>query len=237
MRFAQLPAVTVLAVSLVLVTGCAPEPPAVSERVQKYYDENVLGAKASVPAAAPAPVAYFLGDSYTEGAGASAPALGYAQVAANALGWDATYVADPASGYMAKGQNGKQLGDLIEDAPPTPPAFVVIAEGFNDPARTFGLPEDIEEDLGVAKAKWPAATIVVLGPWTPLGEPERNQILVRDMIRDATAVHGLTFVDLVDGQWFIRGDVRTPDGVHPDDAGHGTIARFLVEAIKALPAT
>jgi hypothetical protein len=51
LRFSRLLTAAVLAGSLTLVTGCASEPPPVSDKVQKYYDENVNKPMTAAPSA------------------------------------------------------------------------------------------------------------------------------------------------------------------------------------------
>lgn len=42
--------------TLIALTGCSSEPPPISEKVQKYYDENVANAKAALPSTTATPL-------------------------------------------------------------------------------------------------------------------------------------------------------------------------------------
>ena len=130
------------------------------------------------------PTAVFIGDSFTQGAGASSGSLGWAQVASRSLTWVPTISADGASGYLVRGLQGKNTGDLIAAADvEVAPQFIVIASGYNDPARDEDvMKQAIISSFDAAQAKWPDAQLIVVGPWAPTGKTNANKDTVRRLL-------------------------------------------------------
>lgn len=76
-----------------------------------------------------------------------------------------------------------------------------------------------------AQAKWPDATILVVGPASPIWPVPESYLEARDATQDAARAAGLTFVDPIDAGWFEgMPDLIGVDGIHPNDRGHAYLA-------------
>src|SRR5919107_3761493 len=120
--------------------------------------------------------AVFLGDSYTEGQGASSSDRSYVRYAAPVAGLrPAVRAAQGATGILADGGGGdRQKFDdrLATTVFPENPNVVVIAGGINDQrqVRSGGISEyraEYDKLIADIKTGLPEAQIVVLGPFCP----------------------------------------------------------------------
>lgn len=216
-----------LAVAVLALAGCASAPPAVSPQVQKYYEENK-----TVSTAAPKPQSVFIGDSYTNSAGASSTIAGWPMIAADDLGWFLNVAADSSSGYITKGQKGFTASDLIDQANVPGAKYVVIADGYNDFVGA-GYDGAVGDTLDKAKAKWPEAKIVVIGPWSPSARAAEAKAKTRDIIAGEAKERGIPFIDPIAANWTDNPAMIGSDGLHPTDAGHEAIGKKAAQAIKA----
>jgi lysophospholipase L1-like esterase len=178
------------------------------------------------------PVAVFLGDSYTEGLGASVPERRWSTLVAGELGWEEANRGVSGTGYHTSAGDAEyqgRVGQVLEDEP----QVVVVSGGQNDfgtyagdPAGTVqaiaGLYEALREEL-------PQAQIVAVGPSTP-GSVDQTVLAIDAAVRDAAAAADATYVSLLEP------DVLTPDMVladqtHVDDRGHRAIADRVISAL------
>lgn len=82
--------------------------------------------------------------------------------------------------------------------------------------------------LTEAKAKWPNADILVIGPASPRWPVPSDFEAARDATRDAAAAASLDFVDPIDLGWFENTDgLIGSDNTHPNDEGHAYLADQL----------
>lgn len=189
----------------------------------------------ATPAAA-SPVALFIGDSYSAGAGASAPALRWTTLASGELGWVESNHALGGTGYVkTSGVEGCGLdycgtyGEVIDGIEGVAPNIVVISGGRND-----GPVDDhqatVEATIRSAQSQWPAAQIIVSSPvWDDDAAPQWLAASIAT-VRAAASATGATFVDL--GQPLAgRSDLLVEDGVHPNDAGYAALAATFTSAV------
>jgi lysophospholipase L1-like esterase len=185
-------------------------------------------------------VAVFLGDSYTQGWGASNPTMKWTTLVAHDAGWREVNQGQGGTGYVTtSGVSGCGLDDCptyqdrVADVAAAAPDVVVIAGGQNDrwalatdPAlvqaavdRTFSL---LQEGL-------PNARIIAVGPST--AEPATAMITDLDgWVRAAADRVGAEYVSLIDPV-VIQSDMVTADGVHVNDAGHRAIADRVLATV------
>jgi acyl-CoA thioesterase I len=212
-------------------------PPAVSQQVQDYYNQQATAPatrKAFVPA--PNKVA-FIGDSYSAGTGA-AKDQGFVSVLSRQLSLAPSNFAQGGTGYIkridAKGEGacgrdvclnyGEMADKVILDAP----AAVVVSGGRNDPADLAAFDAAAHALFAELRAGMPNAKLIATSPvWGADGPPPQGDAM-RESVRAAVTAAGGTFVDL--GQPFEgRPDLITKDNVHPNDAGH----KVLADAVQA----
>ena len=180
------------------------------------------------------PVVTFVGDSWTEGIGAS-DLHGYADLAAEQLGWDYYVLGVGGSGYTQPGR-GSTFDDRVERAVSTDPDVLVVQGSINDRRAT---PHDLElaalRTLGHLRSAIDADTsVLVLGAaYTPgLGRPVDDRI--NDAVAEAADRAGFRFVDPTVGDWNDPGVSEIwADDAHPNDVGHQVLADRLAPLLES----
>ena len=179
----------------------------------------------------------FIGDSYTVGDGAPTD-KGYAYLTAEQLGMRPQVNAESSSGYLTAGRNGSTQQNLIDRATVSDPApeIVILASGYND---RLGVPPNpdlfraaVQTAFDTTKAKWPASTIVALGPWTPTGSASQNQQVVGAVLGEESATRGFVYIDTLKPP-LINGRMIGQDNINPSPEGHQEIASGLAERLRA----
>lgn len=242
-----------LAVSAVLATatGCASTPPPVSDKVQAYYDANVspsLGTAASPqetdqPESIPIKFSegtksVIFGDSWTAGLFMDPATDGYAYRFTSELGLDAEVLGGNGTGYLNAGSNG--LGGYKQrlSALPVGDANLLIIQGsVNDFGKNLAdLGPAFDEATSMAKEKFPAAQIVILGPSTAQWPVQSALMTVDGILAERSANAGLAYISPYMGQWISEknfSDVIDPETGHPSADGHAYLAAKVVETLKA----
>lgn len=222
------------------LTSCAAAPPGVSDKVQAAYEKNRSLAP-SLSSGAQKPVAVFFGDSYTQGTGASSVATSWVSLVSDAMGWSTNNLGRGGTGYRATSdENGCGLAfcpnydQMIKDYS-GPADFVVIAGGQND---LIDAAKNIAPALAAvattlvdARAKYPKATIIAVGPSTP-GNVDTTVRAVDKAVRDAAATVGARYVSLIDPEVIDHATMMAPDGGHVNDSGHSAIAQRVLPALR-----
>lgn len=196
--------------------------------------------------------ATIIGDSFTEGTGASAIILGLAHRIGRQLGIRRTAV----SGLGGTGYSGTSNGArkrlrhrFMTDIAPYPTDVVFWMNGVNDGAAgsLLTLQADTEAAFDMAQQVFPSAQHIVFGPFNPRGS---GSTVVRDLIRAAVGSRSnFTFVDTLalneitgggyvngptgigNSDW-VTGGVDGSDQTHPTTAGHAYLADWRVEAVR-----
>ena len=111
---------------------------------------------------------------------------------------------------------------------------VVIFGSRND---MYAAPDVVRmaaaDTYAAVRSAAPDAVLVVVGPVWPGDAPPPEILTTRDMVRDAAAEAGATFVDPIDQGWFAEdpGGLMAPDNIRPSDAGHERIAIGVYQAV------
>lgn len=178
--------------------------------------------------------AVFIGDSYTQGEGASSDSARWSTLVSEAEGWAERNEGLGGTGFVSTadvngcGLNfcptyGAVLDTLSFD---TPPAVVVIAGGQNDldewatdPAVVMAA---IQALYANARARFPDARIIAVGP-SAIGDVTAPVTEMDAAVQAAAASVGAEYMSL------LNPDVLDPsmdagDGAHVSDVGHRAIA-------------
>jgi lysophospholipase L1-like esterase len=160
------------------------------------------------PAPVRGPRVIVVGDSFTEGTGATSQVSGYVQVMCDALGWDDCWPSGVGStGWLNNGLNPKvKFGSrLSTDVYPFSPDIVIFAGGINDwtlftPAQ---IQAEVTADIQAVQANVPGVTVVVLSPFwkggaSTFGLSPNTLIGARDAIKAAAQATGAFFIDLLE---------------------------------------
>ena len=250
-----------IALSLVLLgvmgTGCAAEQPEVSQQVQDYYDNHVatpMALTTSPPERVPVEQVHldpallqpgtktvFFGDSWTAGYAAEPSEQGYAYLAGDELGWSNTVMGLSGTGYLDPGPNEEgTFQQRLEAMPVDDSVQVFVLQGsINDGDRALVMFRDAANaTLDVAKAKFPAAQIIILGPAPALVPASGAVSLIDQTLQSVASERGLPYISPVMEDWINiqnYGDIIdiTVDN-HPDTEGHQYLSGRVTEAIRAL---
>lgn len=197
------------------------------------------------------PDALFIGDSYTEGNGATSPATGYAAQVVEHFGWRASVDAQGSTGFLNPGVQNNGLGrqtvlarvEAIDPATFSPTLTIVVDAGLNDTASWIGAGKGTLAGERVAviatftklRDDFPRAKIVGFGVWDVGVIPLSHQ--VDRLIESAVKMVGGRFFSPIDEDWTPgqqHGKYIDSDHTHPNQAGHDRIAaameRDLVKA-------
>lgn len=201
----------------------------------------------------------FLGDSITEGCGASAPELGYVAVMeqmyslaqARNYGIGGTRIARqqiPSAEPRYDGDFCKRYAGMDLDAD-----IVFVFGGTNDHGHgdaPFGCSSDRTADtfhgachvlFSGLKNAFPQALIVVATPLHRAEEgPKAGSGVTLDdyvrVIRDTAAQYSLPILDLFEASAICRDTLAelTDDGLHPNDRGHQVLAEEIGRFLQTL---
>jgi lysophospholipase L1-like esterase len=179
----------------------------------------------------------FIGDSWTDGTGASRSG-GFPALTAELLGWEYTELGVSGSGYVVPGAGGpfrSRIAQAVAGAPD-----VIVVQGSLNEQRV-----DVDE-LGRAALDTltelrqeadPATDILVVGaPDAPGTDPvriDRVNDAVSAAVSAAAAAADVRFVDPAAEGWTDPDDPALwADPIHPNDAGHREIAERLAPILE-----
>ena len=191
-------------------------------------------------AAGERPVAVFLGDSYTQGVGASSKTVRWTTLLAANEGWTEVNLGRGGTGYVSTaGVSGCGLEycpsypEMIAEELPVDADIAVIAGGQNDfnawKEDSTKVTAAIDSTLSALRAELPDAKIIVVGPSTPW-EVGPTVIGMSAVVQAAAASIDANFVQLIDPP-VLSADLLADDGAHPNDEGHAAIAERVAAGI------
>lgn len=188
------------------------------------------------PSAEPMPVALFIGDSYTDGAGATDDTSRWTTLVSVELGW-----AEVNYGFGGTGYATALVGEVCtrDECPAYPgavelaagemPDVIVVSGGRNDSADMVAFQAGVDATFEALAATFPGVPVVVTSPlWDD--DPAPDDLAQKaEIVEAAAASAGATYLDL--GQpLFGHAEYVIDDGIHPDDDGHAAIAETFVAA-------
>jgi lysophospholipase L1-like esterase len=225
-------ALVLVIVAGLVVAGVLGSGSAARSRVPQYTAPT--GATSpTIPA--PMPLAVFIGDSYTQGAGGAG--VEWPALVAGGRAWDVDNLGLGGTGYMTtsdvNGCGRTYCGSYLEviDEIIGSPAYIVVAGGRNDlrlPAPEVGAAADALFD-GL-RDRFPHAEIMVVNPWFDDDPVPSEMEGLSASIRAAADAHDVTYLDT--GQPLLgRPDLISEDGVHPNAEGYRTLAAAVSAAL------
>jgi hypothetical protein len=192
----------------------------------------------SSPSAAPTssapalPVVAFLGDDFTQGAGATSPQTRWSSLVAEQYGWDEKNFGAAGSGYSTGGTaGGTPYTARVAALAATAPAIVVVAGGRFDiesPNGPTKIKTQVTATFRALRAALPEAVIIAESPVWPLTKPPITLALVAADVKAAVAAVGGRYLDVGEPLFGLSADA----GPHslPNDAGHDALARAFETA-------
>ncbi|WP_455833758.1 SGNH/GDSL hydrolase family protein [Pseudarthrobacter siccitolerans] len=214
--------------------------PVVSPEVTAYYENN-KALKTEAPD--PRDKAVFFGDSYTHGTGASSSATRWTTLVAKNFDWNEINMGSGGTGYVtASGKNGcgqaycPTFPEMIAKTSVDKPKFVIIAGGQNDFKTAKDNPQPVIDAItatfNAAKAKFPEARLIAVGPSTPASSISPHVVALDGAVQAAAAATGATYVSLLNPEVIDHATMMAPDGGHVNDAGHAAIAERVLTALR-----
>jgi lysophospholipase L1-like esterase len=184
---------------------------------------------------APMPLAVFIGDSYTQGAGGGG--VRWPTLVGDAHGWDVDNLGLGGTGYIkTSDENGcgrpycGTYGQTIDEIVGSP-RYIVVAGGRND----IGLPTaDVAAAadglFGELRERYPDAMIFVMAPWFDDDAPPPSAGEFAQAIQAAALENEVVYLD--SGQPLLgRTDLISADGVHPNAAGYQALAAAVTAVL------
>ncbi|WP_037158573.1 SGNH/GDSL hydrolase family protein [Rhodococcoides fascians] len=179
------------------------------------------------------PVVAFIGDSYSQGIGASSAGTRWTTLASAALGWSEMNLAVGGTGYTTSylGQP-TDYATKVESVRAAQPDIIVVSGGRND-YLTSSPPEigtAAAALYGQLRSTVPDAELVVVTPiWEATDIPAEFTEII-DSIRRAAEGASVKYLDIGEP---LSGhpDLVVADGLHPNDAGHHKIAEHVVAVV------
>jgi lysophospholipase L1-like esterase len=190
---------------------------------------------AGVGVAQEVPVVTFIGDSWTEGIGATS-LRGYAVRTAEQLGWGFHGLGVGGSGYVQPGR-GSIFDERIERAVSTDPDVIVVQGSLNErrtPADELA-PAALRTLAHLRAAVGPDTVVLVLGASYTPGTERAVIDAINEAVVAAAERAGFRFVDPAVENWTdpTAADIWS-DPNHPNDAGHQLIADRLAPVLRSL---
>lgn len=226
----------VLTAAVIALAGCASEPPPVSTKVQDAYEKG-----ATLPPPTAKPLAVFIGDSYTQGAGATTDDKTWVAQVATAMGWGYDNLGRGSTGYLSTaGADGcgydvcHNYQQMSEAAIAAEPSVVVVAGGQNDFSAFGKDPAKVTTAIKATYTKLrkslPKTRIIAVGPSTPWEiTPEVGDM--DSVVREAAASVKAEYISLLDPNVISPAHVLR-DKTHVNDAGHAAIAKRVISALR-----
>jgi lysophospholipase L1-like esterase len=185
--------------------------------------------------------AVFLGDSYTEGWGASDPSRRWSALVADEADWVEVNRGQGGTGFVTTAGAGTcrmtecpTYVDRVRDVVDVRPDIVVIAGGQNDIMALDSDPESVRAAVVTTyeeiREGLPQARIIAVGP--SMAQPGNELIEKMDgWVQAAAESVGADYVSLIDPVT-IKPEMVSEDGVHVNDEGHRAIADRVLRGIR-----
>lgn len=186
------------------------------------------------------PIALWIGDSYTAGAGATTSATGEALATSAALGWQSDMDAEGSSGYVARGRRQSPTNNAVPARIAADAAsfrgvdVVLIDAGRNDvghPPKAFR--RAVVASFNAVAKGFPSAAVVVIAPFL-MTSKQHGFLAMRRVLRQQARKRHWAYVDPIAEGWINRASAKlvVSDRIHPNQQGYDYIVAHLAPAIK-----
>ncbi len=186
--------------------------------------------------------AVFIGDSYTNGTGASSPGLRWTSLVAAQRGWQETNLGFGGTGYLtAAGVQGcgrpvcPNYQDVVDQAVAAEPDIVMVAGGQNDfPAFETNRPrvtKAVNQTFAELRRELPEARLIAVGPSTT-GKVNPTVTAFDAVVERAAQAHEVTYISLIRPTPVITSGMVLADRAHVNDEGHQAIADRVLKALS-----
>jgi lysophospholipase L1-like esterase len=177
----------------------------------------------------------FIGDSWTEGIGATG-LRSYAVLTGEQLGWKYKVLGVGGSGYDVKGR-GSTFGQRVDRAVSTHADVIIVQGSINERRSTARALASAA--LGTLTRLHVAAgahtRILVVGASYTRGVPTATVNWINATIGRAAAKVGVAFVNPAAQRWTNPADRRIwADPNHPNDAGHQLVANHVKSLLRGM---
>ncbi|CAD5992428.1 SGNH/GDSL hydrolase family protein [Agreia sp. COWG] len=186
------------------------------------------------------PLVVFIGNSFTGGSPMDSGGIArYPSLLSAELGFRWMTLTADGAGYASVGSQSSKFVTLAKKVPEN--ATVVVVLGSDDDAShtSADIRAGAAETYARIHDQAPGAVILaVASPWGESPAP-KGIVTARNAVRDAALQDGNGFVDPITDKWWVSGPPGQvgQDGVHPTDAGHAEMAKYLAPVLtKLLPA-
>lgn len=194
-------------------------------------------------ATADATTAVFIGDSYTQGVGATNDDLQWTSLVSEELGWEEINRGRGGTGYEAtSGPEGCGLEycpnylEMLDEIEADAPDVIVVAGGQNDFSTFESDPNDatafVRDFYTTLSEKFPDARIVAVGPSTPWGVSPAVEAMDK-VIRESAESIGADYVSMITPDVLADDSLILDDLAHVGDDGHRAIADRFLSVVSA----
>lgn len=212
-------------------------------------DDNSNAASTYVPsttAVEVTPIAAFIGDSYTQGAGAEPRTARWSTQLSKLMNWRERNFGLGGTGYLSVGEPEACAQDAcpnyqrtVVDAIEGKPEIVVIAGGQNDLLEFAATPSLVQSAIdnvfSRVRAALPDALIIAVGPSSP-GVVDGTVIGMDRSVQGAANAVGAQYVSLIEPNVVDPAQVL-PDLLHVNNDGHSAIRERVASALVQADAT
>ncbi|WP_396668599.1 SGNH/GDSL hydrolase family protein [Microbacterium sp. R86528] len=203
-----------------------------------------VGATAEALVLPTSPSVLVFGDSWVYGSAAIVPELGFAYRLGADLGWQVRVDGVRGSGYLKPGIDGPAYGTRIEAMDAAVSPDLIIVQGSINDRRLY---ESVDYRLAVnaawdeLAAKYPAASIVILGPAPQVLPVETATEQIDQELAALATERGWWYISPIAESWIIASNyldvIDTGAGRdHPSTEGHAYLAERVMTAFADIVA-
>lgn len=178
----------------------------------------------------------FLGDSYTEGAGASTASKRWTSLVCVHFGWTELNFGVGGTGYLNPLAPHVAYPYRVPAIAADHPAIVVVSGGYNDRGLALRSPAEelaaIRSTFAALHQALPKARLYAVRPFAPAGPEPPVLGAIGSAVQQAVQRVGGTYLDIGDPLRNLPQDMYT-DAIHPNDAGHRALAQAFERAYEA----
>lgn len=179
-------------------------------------------------------VVAFVGDSYTQGRGATDASARWSTLVANEMGWTEKNFGIGGTGYANSGSEtaNSDYSDRIQEIADASPQIVIVSGGRNDamlPSNTVG--QSVNSFYSGLRKALPDAQIIAVNPWWDATAPPLELSKISEQVKQAAASAEATFID-TDQPLAGSPDLMSADSVHPNNQGYRKLANSIISELE-----